>query len=277
MCLRVKKTFFIFGTLIFSLIVFANLCLAEIAIIRIHYRDAYELLPIIENLLSTDGRVSVDTNTNALVIKDTPEAIDRVREVASKLDKAPEQLTIRFRFQEERLSRETDVSVSGRVSGDEWSVATGRMREDGVGVRVRDSEKNRHRTLESFVTVNSGESAYIQVGTDIPYTQRWYYLSRQYAPPVETVTFKTIETGFEIRPVVSGDHVRIDIVPRISRMGRGRVIHFTEAATSLVVPRGEWVTIGGISETKNEVIRDILSRGSSEECPTGSMSLMVEP
>jgi type II secretory pathway component GspD/PulD (secretin) len=91
------------------------------------------------------------------------------------------------------------------------------------------------------------------------------------------VNFKTVETGFEIRPVVSGDNVRIDIVPRISRVGKGCVIHFTEAATSVVVPRGKWVTIGGISESKNEVIRDILSGGSTEKYPTSSMSLMVEP
>ncbi|MFQ5843228.1 MAG: hypothetical protein ACE5I8_12425, partial [Thermodesulfobacteriota bacterium] len=96
---------------------------------------------------------------------------------------------------------------------------------------------------------------------------------------VETISFRSIETGMEVRPVVAGDQVYIEIIPRISYEeagGRG-VIRFIEASTRLSVPRGRWTTIGGSNEEGNEVVRDILSSGSTEKRSTLSLSLMVEP
>jgi len=83
----------------------------------------------------------------------------------------------------------------------------------------------------------------------------------------------------EVRPVVAGDHVHIEIVPRISYQEAGKrgVIRFIEASTRLSIPRGRWIIIGGNREESNEVIRDILSRGSAEKRSTLSLSLMVEP
>jgi len=58
---------------------------------------------------------------------------------------------------------------------------------------------------------------------------------------------------------------------------KGRaVVLLIEAATTLSVPKGQWVTIGGSSEQSNEVFRDILSYGSSTTNSTLSLSLMVE-
>jgi type II secretory pathway component GspD/PulD (secretin) len=123
----------------------------------------------------------------------------------------------------------------------------------------------------------SGSSAYLWVGKDVPYTEQWVYLTHHYAHVVETVNFQRVETGFEVRPIVAGSNVQIEIVPRISSLERGeRVVRFTEAATTLTVPKGQWVTIGGSSEQSNEVFRDILSYGSSSTNSTLSLSLMVE-
>ncbi len=53
------------------------------------------------------------------------------------------------------------------------------------------------------------------------------------------------------------------------------MVRLTEASTTVTVPKGQWVTIGGTSEQSNEVFRDILSYGSSTNS-TLSFSLMVE-
>ena len=80
-----------------------------------------------------------------------------------------------------------------------------------------------------------------------------------------------------MRPVVAGDRVHIEIVPRISSFDEeAEAIRLTEASTKLTVLRGQWVTIGGTSEQSNEAIRDILSTGSSSSNSTLSLSLMVE-
>ena len=83
----------------------------------------------------------------------------------------------------------------------------------------------------------------------------------------------------EVKPVVAGDRVHIEIVPRISyeEAGQRGIIRFTEASTRLSIHRGRWTTIGGSSETTNEVIRDILSSGSTDKRSTLCLSLMVDP
>lgn len=275
-----KKSFPVILSILFlSIVALVNLSLAEIAVIKIHFRDASELLPMVETLLSPEGKASVDNRTNSIIIKDRRESLDRIREVLAQSDKPGEQVRIRFRFQEEDLSRERDISVSGKVSGKRGSVAIGKKKRNGVSINIRDSEVNQRRHSESFITVVSGGSAYIRVGKDIPYTERWVYLCRRYAHFVEAVNFRSIETGMEVRPVVAGDHVHIEIVPRISYQEAGErgVIRFIEASTRLSIPRGRWIIIGGNREESNEVIRDILSRGSAEKRSTLSLSLMVEP
>jgi type II secretory pathway component GspD/PulD (secretin) len=275
-----KKSFPVILSILFlSLVVLVDASLAEIAVIRIDFRDASELLPMVETLLSPEGKAFVDTRTNSIIIKDRREFLDRIREVLAQSDNPGEQVRIRFRFQEEDLSRERDISVSGKVSGKRGSVVIGKRKRDGVSVNIRDSEANQRHHSESFITVVSGGSAYIRVGKDIPYTERWVYLCRRYAHFVEAVNFRSIETGMEVRPVVAGDHVHIEIVPRISYQEAGNrgVIRFIEASTRLSIPRGRWIIIGGNREESNEVIRDILSRGGAEKRPTLSLSLMVEP
>lgn len=76
--------------------------------------------------------------------------------------------------------------------------------------------------------------------------------------------------------MVSGDRIQIDIVPVISQQGQQNMIRFTGAATSVVVSKGQWVTIGGTREETNEVVREILSGGGTQKDSDLSMSLMVE-
>jgi type II secretory pathway component GspD/PulD (secretin) len=280
MVVHPKKAFIVaFSILFFSIFFPVNPCPADIAVIKIHFRDASELLPLVETLLSLDGKAFVDTRTNSIVVRDSSESLRQIRAALAESDKAIEQVRIRFRFVQQNVSRERDISLSGRVSGERGSVAIGKRKRDGVSLHIGDREVNQRRNGEFFITVTSGGTAYIRVGKDVPYTERWVYLSRRYAHVVETVNVRSLETGFEVRPVVAGDHVHIDIVPRISyeESGKRGVIHFTEASTRLRVPRGEWIILGGDREESNEAIRDILTSGSTERNSTLSLSLMVEP
>lgn len=270
---------FISATLLLSLLFPVNPCTAEIAVIKIHFRDASELLPLVETLLSSEGKAFIDTRTNSIVVRDRGESLHQIRAFLAESDRPAEQVRIRFRFLHEQLSSERDISMSGKISGKWGSVTTGKRKKDGVNIHVEDKEKNRQHKGEFFITVTSGSPAYLSVGKAIPYTERWAYLNRRYARFVETVSLQTIETGLEVKPVVAGERVHLDIVPRISYEERGKkgVIHFTKASTRLTVFRGQWTTIGGTSEHSNEAIREILASGTSTESSTFSLSLMVEP
>jgi type II secretory pathway component GspD/PulD (secretin) len=250
---------------------------AEVAVIKVNYRSATDILPLVQDLLTSEGKATVDTRTNSLIVVDTKESLTKIESFVASMDQPAEQVKVRFRFQEQGVSTDRDISTSGRVSGEHGSVAIGRDRREGVHVRARDTVVNRRGNTESFISVMSGSSAYLWVGKEVPFTEQWVYFTRRYAHIVETVNFQRVETGFEVRPIVMGSNVQLEIVPRISSLERGeQVVRFAEAATTLTVPKGQWVTIGGTSEQSNEVFRDILSYGSSSTNSTLSLSLMVE-
>lgn len=274
-----KRTLIIaFGILVIPLTIMIGSSLAEVAVIKVNYRSASDILPLVETLLSSRGKATLDTRTNSIIVNDTSESVAKIQALVANMDKPSEQVRIRFRFQETGLSKDRDISASGKVSGDRWSVATGRSRREGLHVRARDTRVNRQGTTESFISVMSGSFAYIWVGKDIPFTEQWVSLSRRYARVVEKVNFQRVETGFEVRPVITGNSVHVEIVPRISSLEEGErgVVRLTEASTTINVPKGQWVAIGGSSEQSDEVIRDILASGSSSTNSTLSLSLKVE-
>jgi type II secretory pathway component GspD/PulD (secretin) len=278
MIARGKKTLFIvFCILALSLTVLAGISSAELAIIQVNYREASDLLPLVQSLLSPEGKASVDERTNSLIVNDTSASVAEIQAFVARMDKPAEQVRIQFRFQETGLSKNRDISTSGRVSGEHGSVTIGGAEEEGVHVRAQDSRSQHRGQTESFISVMSGSTAYIWVGREIPFTERWVYLTHTYAHEVQSVSFQRVETGFEVKPVVAGDRVHIEIIPRISSFDEAAgVVRLTEASTKVTVLRGQWVIIGGTSTQSNEAIRAILSTGSSSSSSTLSLSLMVE-
>lgn len=264
------------------LLVFFLICITtpigadEARVLRVEHRSAAELIPLVEGLLSEGGKVSVDTRTNSLVVFDNKEVIEKIAALVAYLDRPLEQLRVRFRFQGGSTARGMGDGGSGRVSGDGWSVSSG-PGGDGIAVRAEARLARQGGEEESFISVMSGGTAYICVGKEVPFRERWIYLTRRYARIVEGVHFERVETGFEVRPTAMGDKVQIEVIPRVSSFARReRVVRLTEAATTITVPRGVWVTIGGTSERSNEVIAEILSYGCSSATSSSTLSLLVE-
>jgi len=276
--MRGRSFFMAVGLVLFLTGAWANRCAAETLVYPMQYRTAAEAVPMVQSLLSPGGRAVADARTNALLVVDDEETIQRVREFLQGFDKLGKQAKIRVRFDESGARERTSVEGRARASGEDWSVSAGKpMRKDGVEVRLQDRSRAQQGSSEFFLTVVSGSAAYIMVGQDILYTQRWIDLTRRYARITESVTIQRIETGFEVMPVLLKDHADVDIIPRISHGGPGsRVIRFTEASTRLVAPVGQWVTIGGASQQSNEVIRAVLEAGRGERSSVTSISLLVE-
>jgi type II secretory pathway component GspD/PulD (secretin) len=255
-----------------------NPCGAETLVYPMQYRTAAEAVPMVQSLLSPGGRAVADARTNALLVVDDEGVIRRVQEFLAGFDQPGKMVKIRVRFDESGARERTSVEGSARASGEEWSASAGRpMTKDGVSVRLQDRGRVQQGSSEFSVTVVSGSPAYIMVGQDILYTQRWVDLTRRYARITEAVTIQRIETGFEVIPVILKERTDVEITPRISHGGaRLGVIRFTEASTRLVAPIGQWVTIAGASEQSNEVIRAVLEAGRGERRSATSISLLVE-
>jgi type II secretory pathway component GspD/PulD (secretin) len=249
----------------------------DVAVIRVKYRWASELVPVVQSMLSSEGSVTVSERVNSLVIVDNPDAIQRVRTYLGQFDKPLEQVRIRVRFYEQRVGEAGSASARGRASGDDWQVATGGRKKDGADISVEGGRRRQTNFSEHSVIATAGQAAYILAGKEIPYHERWPHHSKRYGTGKDTVTFQVAETGFEVIPTILTDNVLIKIVPRIAYGDDpDGVVRFYGAQTEVTVPFGRWVEIGGVGGQKNEVIQEILSRGRNNQTSSMSMLVMAE-
>jgi type II secretory pathway component GspD/PulD (secretin) len=270
------KYFLCFG-LVAALIMFCSVLSAnEVAVIKVKYRKAAELVPVVQSLLSADGSVTVSQRVNSLVIVDNPEAIQRVYAYLERFDTPVEQVRIHVRFNTSGSDEERVVAARGRYSNEKVSVAVGGKKKDGVDIAVQDRGHRRSGTSSAFVVAMSGSAAFIRTGKEIPYRHGSAFF-RRHAPGGETIAWQNAESGFEVTPIVVGDNVHLKIVPRIAYDDRkDAVIRFFEAQTELTTPFGQWVEIGGTADQQKEIFREILSQSKGGRNSVNSISIMVE-
>jgi type II secretory pathway component HofQ len=247
-----------------------------VAVIKVQYRKAEELVPVVRSMLSAGGSVTVSKRVNSLVVVDTAEAIRRVQTYLEQFDKPVEQVRIHVRFNTTDAEEQSALAARGRYSNDKVSVGVGRKKKDGVEISAQDRGYRGSSTSSAFVVTMSGSPAFIRAGKEIPYRQGSTFF-RRHAPGGETVTWQNAESGFEVTPTVVGNNVHLEIVPRIAYDHReDAVVRFFGARTELTVPFGQWVEIGGTADRKNEVVREILSWNQRSGQSADTISIMVE-
>jgi hypothetical protein len=250
---------------------------SEVAVIRVKYRWAAEVLPIVQSMLSPHGTVTVSERVNSLVIVDNQDAIKRVRDYLDQFDEPLEQVRIHVRFFEEKTVSGRAIAHRGKASSDNLRVATNGKKKDGIDYSVQDRHRNQMNYAEYFVFATSGRPAFIRAGQKIPYKGRWTDYARRYSGGGAAVMFQSVETGFEVTPTTAGDLVHLRIVPRIAYGEENEaVMRFYGAQTEVTTFYGEWVEIGGTSSHSNEVIKEILSQGLQSKRNSMAMSVMVE-
>ena len=247
----------------------------EVEVIKIQYRWVEDTLPIVRSLLSSQGKVTPDYRTNSLVVVDTPEAIQGIRAALQQIDRAPAQVRIEVRFGKIAEKMVRAGQVDGKIGGEKWEISKGDDPKDGVQVSLDEQRTKSDRRSDYTLLVQSGTPGYLRVGKDVPYREDWNDLCRKYGGCDGGIGYKRVETGMEVNPRIVGDRVILDITPRISDVSSNGIIRFTGASTQIILPLGEWVTIGGAEETLNDALNAILARGSEIQESTQTISLRV--
>ncbi len=84
---------------------------------RLSYAQASAMTPIIEAQLSQRGEVMVDTRTNALIVKDTPEVLASINELVGSLDVSSPQVVIESRIVETTTEFTRELGIQWGFSG----------------------------------------------------------------------------------------------------------------------------------------------------------------
>ncbi|HEX7229291.1 MAG TPA: hypothetical protein VF452_02770 [Candidatus Binatia bacterium] len=140
-------------------------------------------------------------------------------------------------------------------------------------ITAGDRQTTVQRSSGIFTLVLDGSESILTVATRVPQSEAAYYynyaLGHGYVE--QRVVFNDVGTSLHVGAAVLGDgQIRLRLTPRISyfSIDRPGAIDFTEAATELIVPNGEALSLGGSTSKLHEITRQILgyqSRSSSDE------------
>jgi len=129
------------------------------------------------------------------------------------------------------------------------------------------------RTSGIFTLVLDGGESILTVATRVPQSQVSYFYN--YALGLgyveRRVVFNDVGTSLKVHAATLPDgQIKLRLTPRISYFSieHPGAIDFTEAATEIIVPNGQLVSLGGSSRSMHEVTRQILgyqNRSSSDE------------
>jgi len=140
--------------------------------------------------------------------------------------------------------RRGTVSRSGRVIGN-------------------DRQTTVQRTSGIFTLVRDGGESILTVASRVPQSQVGYYYN--YALGVgyveRRIVFDDVGTSLKVHAATLADgQIRLRLTPRISffSVERPGAIDFTEAASEIIVPNGQLVSLGGATSSIHEVTRQIL-------------------
>lgn len=245
----VRRSALFLGALCMALAAVAQ----PLEIIQLRNRPAEQVIPILRPMLDRDGAI---TGTGfQLMVRTSPANLAQIRQMVESLDRAARQLVIEVRREGEaggsRLDARGNVSIgpgSARASG---SVSDSSVRSADAGMQQ--------------VRTQEGSPAFISGGTSQLVPQRTVRRTVNGTVVEETAVQRDIASGFHVTPRVNGDVVFLEIstqraVPNPALGAGGADV--SRLSSSVSGRLGDWIAIGGSSQTGTTEAGGILSRSS---------------
>lgn len=238
----------------------------QIRIFELSNRPAEATVEPVRMVLSPSGTVLPDPRTQTLIVRDSPEALQRVAELLERLDVPAPLIRLSVRF-------EGAAGHRGQGAGIAWDPARDRILA-GAGAREAGSVS----TGQQDLLVMSGEEARLVLARDLVEVRPYWILARDWGLVAPGVVFRQVSTGFVVRPRALGERISVEVIPWFSYLGPEGPgdVRFTEAATTLILQDGQTVQLGASgfqSESARRVFGRILGAGSSGSWESSSLSL----
>jgi len=270
--------------------VFAQATVLEV--IPLRYRQAAELIPIIQPMLPREG--SVSGFQGQLVVRTTPANLEEIKRILASLDTAPRQLVITVRQESEVDRSRSSAEVSGSVGGDHGRVAipgSGDTRggnvmlrdgDDRLRVNVLEGSGSGRDRSEQTVRVMEGREAFVRISQSVPVrerqVQRTVVSGRVVEQVVEGAQYRDVASGFYVLPRVSGDRVTLDVSSQresLSRRAAGNV-NVQSLDTTVSGRLGEWMEIGGVGQDASGQQAVLLGRSVTASRDSRRVLIKVE-
>jgi hypothetical protein len=203
--------------------------------------------------LSSTGSYRFDGRQNAFVVTDDLSSLARIRTYfASRAQRGP-QVRIEILYNENGSYRERSDGVNLSLNGNTLS----------GGIRPRHQAGSQARTVNQYLTVASGSTAFLDVSKQVPQPN----LMLAYAPGTSHlmagVQYVSAGTRMAVRPVVmeNGD-IEVEVIPEISMFsdsGPPQTVTCRTLSTRVIVKNGGTLPIGGFQGADDQFNRNFFN------------------
>lgn len=203
--------------------------------------DLKEALP---QVLSPRGKFVFVQATRKVVVQDEADNVEAAGAIIAELSKVPanaRNVRIDVTLQEIGGTRERSVSTRGTIRVDP-------IERNDLQINGTDQNRSSDRMVSQFLLVQSGRSATLQVGEEIPMVDYFYnYAIEGGYIQASTVRWQNIGSRLAVLPRIIGNQIEITVTPEITTLvdAREQVVSFTKLATTVTVADGGTITLGG--------------------------------
>lgn len=258
-----KKTF-IFAMLFLVLLVI-SLCHAEeggtddelkMKVFTVQHGSAASLSPVVEQMKSARGRVSVHTGSNNIIVYDYPEVLARIEKIITQLDAPQKQVDIKALVTETSgiFLKKAGITLTRPVISSE--------RFNEIRYLISNDTHTNIRS-EMMVKTLSGSPATLRVAREEIYPGTVTHTGNimVVSPTIE----RAAGNFLDVLPKVNNDGtITVKILPAVSEFIDKHSTRERSVLTQAVVRNGDTIVLGGIgTESQHTVQDEIPSTGLS--------------
>lgn len=200
------------------LLLTSSMALADTQVITLQNRTSTDLLPIAQDFIGKNGKVSA--YGNQLIVEASASKIKNLQDLLSQLDTPAKRLLVTVDTRDNNLP---ETNSSTRV----YSTAS----RDGGTQQIQ---------------VTEGVPAFIQTGQSVPLTSTQ---TDGYGRLLTQTEYRDVTRGFYVTATVTGNTVHLAISAQRDRMSQEQpdVVNVQNTDTQVSGPLGQWITVAGIN------------------------------
>ena len=208
---------------------------------QLNHRQAEEVIPLIKPFLHPQGTMTGEAYK--ILVKTSANNYRDLLQFIAEIDVALRLLRVSVSLDSEQVMKENRASDNAAAQS-----SSGKVLENMSRQQYSTSRRNKTPLIQQ-VQVLEGKWATISTGESVPIGQR---TRNPDGTTTESIQYKSVNSGFQVLPRISGEQVSLFIRPQLDsrhREGGGR-IQTRYAETTLTGKLNQWILIGGASEAE---------------------------
>jgi len=236
------------------------------AIIDLNNRSAEELIPLIKPHLPN---ISLSGRGFQLIARGSTDDLHNLKTILEQLDKRVQRLRISVDFTGGKYASDQGISASGAINNRDTHVTV-----KSYGTRNRDDGAQ----VQNIMTMD-GQPSFITSGVAVPVGRSLNYPNDHSSGQNSQIQYRDVITGMHVLPQLSGDQVTLYVSTVRGGQSKQHYKVFTRQVAETVVrgQLGEWILIGGVSQTNRSEGSGTTYSTRSRGEQFGTVRIRVDP